>query len=151
MLQRRPPANEEMILRPALPVVFIGSTQHPASMPKAHYTGAIVSVDLIGSIRGHDIVSAGKFLETKTVNRDFIDGKREVGIEEWHLFGVGQIYHMLLLPHFAKEYAFPTVDPCSDSAPVKLSLRLVANLPFVLVANQHGPAKRLPDRGLNFG
>lgn len=103
-------------------------------MPKAYYAGAIVPVDLIGSIRGHDAVSAGKFLETETVTRDFIDRKREVGVEERHLFGVGQIHHMLLLLYFAKEDAFPSVDPRRDSAPVQLSLCLVTNLPFVLVA-----------------
>ncbi|WP_153064615.1 hypothetical protein [Agrobacterium sp. LAD9] len=147
----RPPAINEMILRPALSAIFIGSAQHPAAMPKTHYAGAIVPVDLIGGIRGHDIVSAGKFLEAKAVLGDFIDCEGKSGIKERHLLWVWQIHDMLLLPDFAKEDAFPAVDPCRDSAPVQLSLCLVTNLPFVLMANQHWPAKRLPDCGLNVG
>lgn len=134
------PAHEPDRPRTSLIVVLIRPAQQPAAVAKAHDGIAIVSVDLIGRICGHDVVGAGELLGAEPVFGDFIDGEGKVGVEERHFFGVGQIDDMLFLADCAKEDAFPAVDPCGDSAPVQLSLCLVANLPFILVANQHWPA-----------
>ncbi|NTA59832.1 hypothetical protein G6L32_14415 [Agrobacterium tumefaciens] len=97
----------------------------------ANYAAAIVPIDLIGRVCGHDVVGAGQLLEAEPVFGDFIDGEGKVGVEERHFFGVGQIDDMLFLPDFAKEDALPAIDPRRHSASVQLSLCLVANLPFI--------------------
>lgn len=120
-------------------------------MPQPHDAVYIMLVDLIGGIRRHDVASASKLHASKAVARNFIDGERKFGVEKRHLFGVGQIHHVLLLTDFAEVDALPAIYPRGDGSPVELSLCLVANLPFILVTNQHRPAKWLPDCGLSLG
>lgn len=59
-------------------------------MPKAHDAGSIVPVDLIGSVRGHDVVSASEFLEAETVTRDFIDVKGKMASKNCTFLGSGK-------------------------------------------------------------
>ena len=91
-------------------------------MPQPHDAFHIVLVDPVSGISRHDVASAGKLYASKAIARNFIGGERKLGVEERHLFGVWQIHHMLLLSDFAKEDAFPPVDPRGDRSPVKFAL-----------------------------